>query len=151
MSLPARVAAMALLLAGSASAAPDDFGLGDGHSGALVVLDAGVVLNASAVLAADAGAGTQALRVSPDAGFSDGDLAFVYQASDAFAFDSGTAGPFDLTLTGAGRFELARVLFADAGTLLLAAPLTLSFPAGLAQVVRVPEYTSVYVGDAGSV
>ncbi|HZN94586.1 MAG TPA: hypothetical protein VFB81_17850, partial [Myxococcales bacterium] len=125
-----------------------DPGLGDGHWGPLDLRFATLSLNRATALQA-AATGT-ALQVASTAGFSSGDLVMVYQAQDVLAVDSGTPGPFNLTLTGAGRYELARVAAVDGGTqLVLSAPLAIAFPPSLAQVLVVPEYTTVTVA-AGS-
>ncbi|HVE85438.1 MAG TPA: hypothetical protein VND93_21440, partial [Myxococcales bacterium] len=140
---------LAILLALTASPlAAGEPALGDGHWGPLNLRYATLALNRSAALAAPAGG--NALEVSTTAPFSAGDLVMVYQAQDALAVDSGTPGPFDLRPLGAGRWELARVAAVDGGTTLaLAAPLGASYPAGMAQVLVVPEYTTVTV-SAGS-
>src|SRR5437868_3239465 len=129
----------------AAPALAGDPGLGDGHWGPLNLRFATVSVNRSTLLQG-AAAGT-ALPVASTSGFSAGDLVMVYQAQEAMAVDSGTPGPLDLTTTGAGRFELARVARLDGGTVLeLTAPLSAAFPGGgLAQVVVVPEFTSVTI------
>ncbi|HYV48417.1 MAG TPA: hypothetical protein VFA20_26335 [Myxococcaceae bacterium] len=129
----------------AAPALAGDPGLGDGHWGPLNLRYATASLNRSTPLQG-ASAGT-VLPVASTAGFSAGDLVMVYQAQEVMALDSGTAGPLDLTATGAGRFELARVARVDGGTALeLDAPLSAAFPGGgLAQVMLVPEFTSVTI------
>jgi large repetitive protein len=133
----------------AAPALAGDPGLGDGHWGPLNLRYATVSLNrATPLQGASAG---MVLPVASTTGFNAGDLVMVYQAQAAMALDSGTPGPLDLTATGAGRFELARIAGVDGGTALeLTAPLSASFPGGgLAQVLVVPEFTSVTI-SAGS-
>lgn len=136
----------ACALAAASRAQAIDPGLGDGHWGPLNVRAATLALNRSAALQAGGGSALQVSTASP---FAAGDLVMVYQAQDVLSVDSGTPGPFDLSATGAGRWELARIASMDGGTLLLTAPLASSFPAGLSQVLVVPEYTTVTV-SAGS-
>lgn len=134
----------------AAPALAGDPGLGDGHWGPLNLRYATVSLNRSTALQGPA-AGT-ALPVESTSGFSAGDLVMVYQAQEVMAVDSGTPGPLDLTATGAGRFELARVARLDGGTTLeLTAPMNAAFPGGgLAQVVVVPEFTSVTISTGSA-
>src|SRR3954470_1135862 len=98
---------IAVLAALAAPALAGDPGLGDGHWGPLNLRYATVSLNRATALQAPA-SGT-VLPVASSAGFAAGDLVMVYQAQDAFSVDSGTPGPFDLTATAAGKFELARI------------------------------------------
>src|SRR5262245_12708265 len=130
---------LALVVALAAAGEPV---LGDGHWGPLNLRYATLTLNRSAALAATGGG--SALEVSTTSPFAAGDLVMVYQAQVVLAVDSGTPGPFSLSPTGAGRWELARVAAVDGGTTLaLAAPLGSTYPAGMAQVLVVPEYTTV--------
>src|SRR5258707_8172539 len=133
----------------AAPALASDPALGNGHWGPLNLRYATVSLNRSTALQA-AAAGT-VLPVASTAGFAAGDLVMVYQAQDALSVDSGTPGPFDLTPTGAGRFELARIAAVDGGTALeLASPLGSTFPGGLAQVLLVPEFTTVTISTGSA-
>jgi len=143
---------IAALMTVAGPALAQDPGLGDGHWGPLNVRYTTLALNRSAALSAPAGgpASGPALEVSSTSAFAAGDLVMVYQAQDVSGMDSGTPGPLDVTGLGAGRCALARVAGVDGGTTLaLTAPLAATFPAGLAQVVVVPEYSSVTVA-AGS-
>ncbi len=140
-SLKTLVSAL-LLLAAPARAASDTFGVGSGNAGPLTV-DAGVqVINSYAVLTADAAAGSARLAVSSITGFSGGMLVMVLQTAGLPAPDSGAPEPIDLTGPGPGQWELARLDAVLPGTLVLTAPLELSFPAKFTQVIAVPEWTS---------
>lgn len=143
--------AMACLSA-TTFAAVDTFGLGDGHRGALVVATPGTVLNAYSVLVAPVEPGALTVRLASTAGFSRGDLVLLLQMGlEGAAPDSGVPGPFDLAATGVGRFEWARLADLTAGGATVTEPLVGAFPAGLTQVVSVPEYSALTVLDGGSV
>jgi hypothetical protein len=138
-----------VLAALAAPALAGDPGLGDGHWGPLNLRYATVSLNRATALQGTA-SGT-VLPVASTAGFAAGDLVMVYQAQDVLPVDSGTPGPFDLTATRAGRFELARIAAVDGGTALeLTDPLGAAYPGGEAQVLLVPEFTTVTISQGSA-
>ncbi|MBZ4420071.1 Ig-like domain-containing protein [Myxococcus sp. RHSTA-1-4] len=139
-SLPHAWVLGTLLLAATAAAEPDAFGLGSGRDGALTVTAPGVKVNAAARVTSALGAGATAIPVSSTAGFGNGDLVLVLQATG-----TGTADT-----AGAGRWELARVATVSSRTLNLTRPLVEFFDAPGTQVLRVPEYTDVTIARGGS-
>ncbi|MFP2908346.1 hypothetical protein ACLESD_25495, partial [Pyxidicoccus sp. 3LFB2] len=129
-----------------ARAEPDVFGLGNGQHGPLRVQDAGVVLNLATALSMPALAGDVTLIVEDSSGFSAGELVLVLQVqAEGPAPDAGTLPPFDVTPTGAGRWEFARLAAVTPDELRLTAPLVSGYAAPGSQVVRVPEHTDVTV------
>jgi large repetitive protein len=139
------------LVGTSAKAATDGFGVGDGSDGALAINVPGTVVNAYARVTAAIAQGAQSITISSSAGFLDGDLVLVHQPGGLQpAPASGAAGPFDLSNTNVGRWELARVTTVGANVLNLADPMQRSFALG-AQVVRVPEFTTVTIALGGSI
>lgn len=140
------------LLTGTALAEPDAFELGNGQHGALRVQQANTVLNTATALTATVREGSKTLLVADVTGFAAGELVLVLQVyADGAAPGPGTPGPIDLNNSNAGYWELARLESVTPGALGLAAPLLSSFSAPGAQVVRVPEYTSVHIQPAASV
>lgn len=153
-----------------AGAAPDTFMLGDGHEGAVAVTSAGP-LSHSAPLSSAAASGTSQLLTGPgqlgadgtagsggsldQTGFEAGRLVLVIQSSGLSpAPASGDQSPIDLAGGGIGRWELARVSatsgsLASGMTLTLSAPIVGNYGASGAQVVTVPEFTSVDIATGG--
>lgn len=143
---------LALCLASMAALAePDVFALGNGQHGALKVQQEDITINLATPLTAPAASGDRALSVGGTAGFAAGELVLVLQmVADGSVPASGTPAPLDLSASGAGRWEFARLESVDATHLNLTAPLAFGFAAPGSQVVRVPEYTSVHVLPNGS-
>lgn len=134
------------LFSAAAWAEPDVFGLGNGQHGALRVQRVDTTINVATPLTASVPAGGTVLSVGDTTGFGAGELVLVHQVfAEGTPPASGTPPPLEVAPTGAGRWELARVESVDASGLRLTAPLVSSFTAPGAQVVRVPEYTSVHV------
>jgi hypothetical protein len=130
---------------------PDVFGLGNGQHGPLRVQDAGVVLNTATALSAPVAAGDVTLTVRDSSGFSAGELVLVLQVqAEGPPPATGTLPPLDVTATGAGRWELARLEAVTPGLLRLTAPLVAGYAAPGSQVVRVPEHTDVTVPTGAS-
>jgi uncharacterized protein (TIGR03382 family) len=136
-----------------ALAARDIYLLGNGHSGALEVQTGETrVINTYAKVASDTSRGATELIVDSSTGFSPGDLVLVHQ-STGYTPEPSVGDIGDVTLDSGlvGHWELAR-LHTDnvvAGRLKLEAPLLRDYKSAGAQVVRVPEYTSVLLKDAG--
>jgi hypothetical protein len=128
----------------------DTLGLGDGHSGDAVISTA-TVINSAVLLQGGADAGALAIDVEDAGEFSPGQVVMLHQTQQAMAIDSGTPGPIDLSVLGVGRFELVRVTSVVGARLTLGAPLEQGFPAGLTQVVTVPEYRSLTITPSGVV
>jgi len=155
-------AAMGVLALGSASAraAPDTFGVGDGHNGTLTVPSgSAIIINAYAPVTGPLARNATSISVGACVGdpcFNDGDLVLVYQATGLVpAPASGATAPVDLTNGPVGRWELARLKsvtpVGTSATLELTAPLVHDFAANVTQVIRVPEYTSVSVPAGRSI
>ncbi|WP_425334798.1 adventurous gliding motility protein AgmC [Myxococcus stipitatus] len=144
----------ALLAPAAARAEADSFHLGDGSDGALSVTAANTVINTYARVTAAVPAGQSFVNVSSSTGFAVGDLVLVFQATGLTAPAAGNQTPVDLNLpanVGVGRWEFGRVAAVTATRLTFSAPLTVPFAANTAQAIRVPEYTTVTVGAAGSI
>jgi hypothetical protein len=140
-----------LLLAATASAEADHFGLGNGQDGDVLVAS-NMVLNAYAQLMGDAPRAATRLLVSDPAPFRPGHLLMLHQT--VLAQDPplpGADGSYDLTADGVGRFELARVASIDGTTLVLTAPLDHGFPALATQLVTVPELHTLHITNIGVV
>lgn len=137
-----------VLAPSSARAELDTFRTGDGHSGAKTVTALRTVVNSYAPLAASAGAGDTQLTigsiVGDPAGFAANDLVAIWTATGN-------------NPAATGLYELARVKTAVGSTLTLTKPITVyppdltTFVAGITQVVRVPEFTTVNVPSGTSI
>lgn len=132
--------------------AADPFALGDGHSGAKVVASSGEVINAYAPLTADANGGATQLQIGAvignAAGFAAGDLVLLWAPASpgTYAFADGLPAWL-------GTWDLARIATVNGSTLSLGAPLlgtNAHFPALFAEVVKIPEYTTVTVPSDAS-
>lgn len=134
----------AFALASPASANPDNQGLGDGHGGAFTATSPAQTINTFTAVTAPAAAGARAVTVASAMGIVAGDLVLVWQVQGG-TLPSGAAGPVDLIAGQVGAYDLVRVASVADTTLTLATPLTGSYAATGAQVVRVPEYTTVAV------
>ncbi|HZI09291.1 MAG TPA: MYXO-CTERM sorting domain-containing protein [Myxococcus sp.] len=141
--------ALLLLLAVPAWAERDSFGLGTGRDGALGVTTAGRVINVATPLTAAAPSGTTTLSVERSAGVLVGRLVLLHQSTGLPA-STPSGGTQPVSPGGVGRWELARVASVADGSLQLTAPLVNGFTAPGAQVVAVPEFTSVTVQAGAS-
>jgi hypothetical protein len=137
----------ASLVASSAVAEPDAFGLGTGRNGSLRI-DASqdVVLNHYGALTATVAAGSRDVAISNAGLFSAGELVLLHQTAGLSPVPaSGAGNPIGLSSSAVGRFEYARVETVSASGLKLTAPLLYGYTANEAQVVSVPEYTDLEV------
>ncbi|RAK67936.1 T9SS type A sorting domain-containing protein [Hymenobacter edaphi] len=124
-----------------------------GKNGALAVGTANVVVNQYTPLGANAAAGSTAVSVASAAGLGAGDLVLLIQMRGALINNSNTAAYGDIVnLRNAGNYELAVVQAVSGTTLSLSQPLARAYTAADgAQVVRIPRYTTVTVGNGGSI
>ena len=142
--------AIGLLCHAVAFAEPDSFKLGNGQNGALTVSAAGSTINSYAVLTAQAASGSTTLSLSTLNGFTANRLVMLIQMTGYASPGSGVAGPFDLSSSAVGAWELGRIATVGTGQITLTAPLSRAFNANDTQVVTVPEYTSVTVNAGAS-
>lgn len=141
-----------LACAGEALAGYDTFALGTGRDGALTVSTAGRVVNRYTPVTSALAAGDTAIAVASSGGFSAGDLVMVFQTAGLVpAPASGVVNEVDLSSSPVGRWELAQLASVGSNTLTMTEPLLYSYAAGVSQVIRVPEYTSVLVEASGSI
>ena len=145
-----RVAAFFAALAATSTswASPDNYGLGDRHHGAHTATPSQVVNTYAAVTTA-ASPGATAVTVASATGIAAGDLVLVWQVQGG-AYMSGAAGPVPLSADTAGNYDVARVTAVTGATLTIAPALTGTYAAVGAQVIRVPEYTTVNVPTGAS-
>jgi hypothetical protein len=137
------LASIALLTCAGRASAQDDFGNGDGHSGAFTAPPGVSSINiyTTTTISPD----EMTVTVASSTGFAAGDLVLIWRPLDVGPVP--TTDPVDLTVWAAtGRYEFARLAAVSANDLQLTAPIkhpALNAPG--AQVVRVPEYTTVVV------
>ena len=146
------VSVSTFLLAGvvgsrSAHAEVDTFGIGSGRSGAKAVTTSTVVNSYAAIIATVATTATT-ITVDSAAGFSAGDLILIWQTSGLVA-----AVTTDLSAVSTGSFEYARIKSVAGNVVTLTNPIVslTGFAANSAQIVRVPEYTTLSISGAGSI
>ncbi|WP_244224536.1 adventurous gliding motility protein AgmC [Corallococcus sicarius] len=152
-----------VLAAPAALAEPDTFGLGDGSDDVLTVNAPGTVVNTYARLNAPAAVGANTLTVTDTAGFAADDLVMVFQSTGyTGAVTSGAPGPFNFASNAVGNWQFVRLsgVDVDNNVLELASALTAAFTGGdadldairsSAQVIRVPEYTTVTINPGASI
>jgi hypothetical protein len=151
-----RAALVALLAAVTAvapvaHATPDSFGVGTGRDGALnVPAGMAVTVNRYASVNAAVMMGSSALSVSAVTGITTGTLVLVVQVKSGTSV-SGAATAVDTGALGVGRYDVARVTGVMGTMLSLDRPLANSYAATGAQVVTIPEYTTVNIAATGSV
>ena len=140
-----------MLAAESAFAGPDYFGLGNGQDGAQTITTANTVINTYTGIVSAAPLSTS-FDVDNGAAVAAGDLVMLWQTSGADASNPvlGDQGPFDLSTLGVGHWEFARVTAVNNNTLTVADGLLNTYT-DQAQVIVVPEYTSLTVDAAGSI
>ncbi|XXF76448.1 Ig-like domain-containing protein [Myxococcaceae bacterium GXIMD 01537] len=142
----------AVFVSSPALAEPDTFGLGNGHNNALTVNAANTVINSYTRVRLAVTAGSSTLPVTTTTGFAAGDLVLVLHTTGIGSIPaSGAPGPFDVSSGSLGRWQLARIATVGTQVFNLTQPLTVAFPANDAQVVRVPEYTTVTLNGAGTI
>ncbi|MBJ7353726.1 MAG: hypothetical protein JHC98_02790 [Thermoleophilaceae bacterium] len=161
----------AIALSESASADLDTFTTGDGHEGAVTVSTSSV-LNYSAPLNAAASAGANSLTTgagrtgatgtstttgsAAQTQFEANRLALVIQSSNyTGSAPSGDQTDIDLSSSSVGRWELARISsisgsLAAGMTVNFYNPLVNSYAATGAQIVAVPEFTTVQINGTRS-
>ena len=149
-------ALICLLLLGYAAAQ-------EGKNGALTVTAANTVLNQYAVLGANANAGATTFNVTSIADLTSsfgalaaGDLVMLYQAQGATidVTDSASYGAVT-NLGNAGRYEVVTVGSVSGNTITIdasCAALKYSYAtAGNAQVIRIPQFTTLTVNSGASI
>ena len=127
-----------------------------GKDGALTVGVANTIVNSYTTLSAGAAAGATTLSVASAAGITVGDVLLVYQAQGATIGTGNTSAYGAVTALGnAGRYEYVSVAAVSGTTITLGTacdttPLRFSYNSG-AQVVRVPQYSSLTVNGGASI
>ena len=127
-----------------------------GKDGALTVGVANTVVNSYTTLSVGAVAGATTLSVASAAGITVGDVLLVYQAQGATIGTGNTSAYGAVTALGnAGRYEYVSVAAVSGTTITLGTacdttPLRFSYNSG-AQVVRVPQYSSLTVNGGASI
>ena len=132
-----------------ARAVSSELGLGNGSSGALNVTTARMVINAYASITASVEAGATTVTVDEAAPFTAGSAVMVWRTTGLSAAEQ-TQTPVDLSNSLVGRYEFVRVIATSGATVTLERPLAYAYAANVSQMIRVPEYTSVTIGSAGS-
>lgn len=127
-----------------------------GKDGALTVGVANTVVNSYTTLSAGAAAGASTLSVASAAGITVGDVLLVYQAQGATISNANASTYGAVTALGnAGRYEYVSVAAVSGTTITLGTacdttPLRFSYSSG-AQVVRVPQYSTLTVNAGASI
>lgn len=127
-----------------------------GKDGAFVATAANTVVNAYTTLTGAAAAGATTITVASAAGITAGDVLLVYQAQGATISTVNSNAYGAVTALGnAGRYEFVSVAAVSGTTITLgtvcdATPLRFSYSSG-AQVVRVPQYSSLTVNAGASI
>lgn len=127
-----------------------------GKDGARTVTGANTVLNTVTTLGAAASSGAATITVASAAGITAGDVLMLYQAQGATIATTNSSGYGAVTaLNNAGRYEFVSVASVAGnvitlGTVCSGTPLRFSYANG-AQVVRVPQYSSLTVNSGASV
>ncbi len=142
----------ALLVAGvfgskSARAEADTFGIGSGRTGA-VSITTSTVVNSYASITANVTATATTITVDSASGFAAGDLILIWQTTGL-----AVALTTDLSTVSTGSFEYARIKSVAGNVVTLTNPIVSAtgFAANTAQIVRVPEYTTLAISAAGSI
>ncbi|MCW5832043.1 MAG: hypothetical protein KIS78_06270 [Labilithrix sp.] len=134
-----------------ADAAPDSAAIdfGSGKDGELTVSTEAVV-NDYAAIVETAIAGARRLVVGDGAQFVAGDAVLVWQTVGRDTSPVGDPRPIAPT-EGAGRYALARVTATESNAMTLDRALDFDVLGGLAQVVRVREYSALTVQSGGAI
>gem|GEM_PF-1666088 len=142
-------------LATKAQAEADSFGLGTGRDGALSVTTANTTINVYASITANAAASATTISVDSTTGFAAGQLVMLWQTTGLTTMQAprGTQTTIDLSSSGVGHYEFARIESVNAmgNTLVLTLPIVDAYALGKAQLIRVPEYTTVTLSGAGTI
>ena len=151
----AMVMAVVTLIAGAAAPAAQARQIG--KDGARTVSAANTVINTTTTtLNAGATTGAATITVASSAGITAGDVLMLYQAQGASISTANANTYGSVTALGnAGRYEFVSVASVSGNTITLGtvcsgAPLRFSYASG-AQVVRVPQYSSLTVNAGASI
>ncbi len=127
-----------------------------GKDGAFTATAANTTINSYTTLTAGAGSGDSTITVSSAAGITAGDVLLIYQAQGATisTTNANTYGAVS-ALGNAGRYEYVSVASVSGTTITLGracslTPLRFSYSSG-AQVLRVPQYSSLTVNAGASI
>ncbi|MCK5803817.1 MAG: DUF2341 domain-containing protein, partial [Lentisphaeria bacterium] len=127
---------------------PASSNLSDGSDGALAVTAADTVVNTYAYLTGVAATSATTIAVNDGAGFSDGDKILILQVQNGT--DRGSAGHYEIRTiaSGGGTAEFTLDQGLDNG---YRSGAFNTQDAWVAQVVRIPQYTTVTVESGGSI
>lgn len=133
--------------------ADDTFGLGNGKDAAFVAGAAGQIVNAYSAVVGEATVGATSIAVSDTTEFDVGDLVLVVQmkSGELTSQDADPAVDLDLAAIGVGQYEVVTVVSKTIESLDFTPPLVHAYAATGAQVVRIPQYTTVNVPAGTSV
>ncbi len=127
-----------------------------GKDGAFTVSAANTVVNTTTTLSAGAASGATTITVGSAAGIAAGDVLLIHQAQGA-TISTANANTYGAVtaLGNAGRYEYVSVASVSGTTITLGkacslTPLRFSYSGG-AQVVRVPQYSSLTVNAGASI
>ena len=127
-----------------------------GKDGAFTATAANTTINSYTTLTAGAGAGDSTITVSSATGVTPGDVLLIYQAQGA-TISTANANTYGTVsaLGNAGRYEYVSVASVSGTTITLGrtcdtTPLRFSYSSG-AQVLRVPQYSSLTVNAGASI
>ena len=135
---------LSLAWATLAQAEPDRFGLGNGQFGAGGVTGANTGANDYAAITANLRPGDTVISVADASAFRGGTLVMVIQMESLFpAPSAGDPGPFDISTSTTGTFELARIQGLSRTAITLTAPLVHGYSSPGAQILYVPELTNL--------
>ncbi len=141
-----------LVLPWAARAERDNFFTGTGKDGAYTAPGASSNINIHVRLTAAVDVGDLVVPVAAATGLAAGDLIMLHQSPGINPVPAaGPAGPVDLTTSSLGRWELARISSIAGLKLTLTRPLVSAFGSTGAQVVRVPEFTTVTINSGTSI
>lgn len=128
-----------------------DLQLGTGRDGALVVDQANVVINTCMLLGTDGTMGSVFLDLTTaPSQLAAEDVVMVWNSRALETYTLGSGADIDVTGLSVGGYQVVGVLGVDGTRIHLSAPLITNFPAVTAQVVRIPQYTSVTVQAVAS-
>jgi hypothetical protein len=134
----------------SIGSAQDTIGTGNGSDGALVVAGTQTI-NVYTAITSAAAPGATTLSVGSAAGFAAGDAVLLWQVKDPDGFTLGDQTEIVLgTDTNAGSYELIRIDSIAGLDITFETPVQRTYDASGAQMVRVPEYTTVSVPDGAT-
>lgn len=133
-----------------AQAEPDRFGLGNGQFGAGGVTTANTGANDYAAITANLRPGDTVISVADTTAFRGGTLVMIIQMESLSPAPSpGDPGPFDISTSTTGTFELARIQGLSRTSITLTAPLVHGYTSPGAQILYVPELTNLTITSGG--